>query len=347
MKKIMIVATLTMLPSLAMLPGLAFAETIVGLTQMPIVAKHRANPIDTAIWYPGSGGTSISFGENPVFEGTAVNENASVEASKFPVILMSHGLGGNYRTLGWLSAGLAQHGAIVIAVNHPDSTTGDVDLRKALDYGSRVDDLEAALASIASDPAFANHIDLSRIYAAGFSFGGWTALSMGGLRGNLEAYAKHCATAGTASTHCNDMKKGGIDLPGLDATLWNASYKDMRIQAVAAIDPAFTWGLEKDEAKDLAKNVLLIGLGEGEDRLYETDLSPRGSGFAGKVSGMSVTTIAPASHFTALLVCKPAGEPILAEEHDDPVCTDPKGTNRKVVHDKIINEMAKHFDLKP
>jgi predicted dienelactone hydrolase len=339
MKKIIIAAALTMLPSFA------FAENIVGLTQMPIAAKHHANPIDTAIWYPGSGGTSISFGENPVFEGTAVNENATVGSGKFPVILMSHGLGGNYRTLGWLSAGLAQHGAIVIAVNHPNSTTGDVDLKKGLDYGTRVDDLEAALASLATDPAFAGHIDLSRIYAAGFSFGGWTALSMGGLHGNLEAYAQHCDTAGTASTHCNDIKKGGIDLRSLDATRWNASYKDIRIQAVAVIDPAFTWGLAKDETKELVKNVLLIGLGEGEDRLYETDLTPRGSGFAGKVEGMKVTTIAPASHFTALLVCKPAGAPILAEEQDDPVCTDPKGTDRKAVHNKIIGEMAKHFKL--
>jgi predicted dienelactone hydrolase len=252
---------------------------------------------------------------------------------------------GNVRSFGWLGVGLAEHGAIVIAVNHPNSTTGDSDLRLGLDHGTRVQDLEAALATLSADPAFADHVDLSRIYAAGFSYGGWTALSIGGLRGNLDAYAKHCEEAGIASTHCTDIKKGGVDLRSLDAGRWNASYKDARIRAVAAIDPALTWGLENSEAQDLVKDVLLIGLGEGGDRLYATNFSASGSGFEQKVEGIKIKMIVPATHFSALLVCKPAGEAILAEEKDDPVCTDPKGTDRKSVHDTIIAEVAKHFGL--
>ncbi len=339
MKKLLLAAALTVLPSIA------FAADMTGLKLMPVAATHHAKPIEAAVWYPGSGGKSLLFGENPVFQGIAVQEGADVASGRYPVVLLSHGLGGNYRTLGWLGAGLAEHGAIVIAVNHPNSTTRDFDLKSGLDHGTRVQDLEAALASVSSTPAFADHIDQSRIYAAGFSYGGWTALSMGGLRGNLAAYAKHCEESGTTSTHCNDIKKGGVDLRSLDAARWNASYKDMRIRAVAAIDPALTWGLDKTETQDLVKNVLLIGLGEGGDRLFETNFGASGSGFEQKVAGMKVKTVAPATHFSALLVCKPAGEAILAIEKDDPVCTDPKGTDRKSVHDKIISEVAKYFSL--
>ena len=103
--------------------------------------------------------------------------------------------------------------------------------------------------------------------------------------------------------------------------------------------------MEKTEAQDLVKDVLLIGLGEGGDRLYATNFSASGSGFEQKVEGVKVKTIAPATHFSALLVCKPAGEAILAIEKDDPVCSDPKGTDRKTVHDTIIAEVAKHFSL--
>ena len=38
-------------------------------------------------------------------------------------------------------------------------------------------------------------------------------------------------------------------------------------------------------------------------------------------------------------------EEILKEEGDDPVCTDPKGTDRAAVHATIINEIAGELGL--
>ena len=63
----------------------------------------------------------------------------------FPVILASHGLGGNVGALGWLTAGLAEAGALVISVNHPNSTTRDFDLQEGLKHWTRTQDLRAAL----------------------------------------------------------------------------------------------------------------------------------------------------------------------------------------------------------
>ena len=37
-----------------------------------------------------------------------------------------------------------------------------------------------------------HRVDESRIVAVGFSYGGWTALSMGGATGNLAGYAAYC-----------------------------------------------------------------------------------------------------------------------------------------------------------
>ena len=92
--------------------------------------------------------------------------------------------------------------------------------------------------------------------------------------------------------------------------------------------------------------LLLIGLGTGEDRLYATDTSAEGSGFEALVPDAKVKLLAPANHFTAMPLCKPEGEALLAEEKDDPVCTDPAGGNRQAVHDEIIALIASHFGLK-
>jgi predicted dienelactone hydrolase len=339
MKKLILTA------ALAACATAANADEMPGLSQMTIEAPHHGRPMDAVIWYPASGGKPTVFGENPVFEGAPALEDAKIGSGRHPVVLLSHGLGGNIRTLGWLAAGLAKHGAVVIAVNHPNSTTRDFDLLKGLDHWTRAQDLTAALESISSNSAFAGNIDTARVYAAGFSYGGWTALSLGGLRGNLGAYAKHCTKEGAASTHCRDIAKGGVDLNSLDAARWNASYKDIRVKAVAVIDPALTWGLGVAETKDISSNVLLIGLGAGKDRLFATDFSATGSGFEKKAGDAKVRNVAPASHFAALSVCKPDGEAILAEEKDDPVCTDAKGADRKAVHEEIIAGMAAHFGL--
>lgn len=323
--------------------AVASADTGVNLFSIP--AAHHGCDIDMAVFYPSEGGTSRPFGENAVFYGVPVHDYAKLVPGKYPVILLSHGWGGNFMRMGWLSAGLVAKGAIVVAVNHPNSTTGDTDNKNALNHWTRAQDLSAALDAVLKDPQFAASIDASRIYATGFSYGGWTALSLGGLKGQAEGYALYCKAAGEGSTHCRDLMKAGIDISKLDQDKWRASYKDKRIAAVAAIDPALTWGLEASDTNDLDVPTLLIGLGDGTDRLSATNTSLTGSNFEALFPSARVEHIVPATHFTALGLCKPAGAAILEDEKDDPVCTDPAGTDRKAVTRRIIALITKHFKL--
>ncbi len=107
-----------------------------------------------------------------------------------------------------------------------------------------------------------------------------------------------------------------------------------------AIDPGLLYGLQPSNVAGLVDNVLLIGLGEGQDRLLATDFSSEGNGFAALLPNATVHDIAPANHFTTFLSCKPMGAEMLAEEGDDPVCTDPAGTDRDAVHAQVIEQMA-------
>jgi predicted dienelactone hydrolase len=321
----------------------AYADT--GLQLFSIPVAHHSRDMDVAILYPSEGGVSRPFGENAVFYGVPVHDYATPLPGKYPVILLSHGWGGNFARMGWLSAGLVAKGAIVVAVNHPNSTTGDTNNMNALNHWTRAQDLSAALDLVLKDPKIASSIDSNRIYAAGFSYGGWTALSLAGLKGERDGLDNFCKEGTQISSHCADILKAGIIISELDAEKWNASYKDWRVKAVAAIDPALTMGLNHSDTALLNVPVLLIGLGTGESRLVATDTSASGSNFEALFPAARVEQIAPATHFTALGLCKPKGAAILEEEKDDPVCTDPVGTDRKLVQNKIIAAIATHFDL--
>ena len=317
-----------------------------GFRSFAIPAEHHGREMSGALWYPSAGGgEAVAVGENGVFRGTGVLDGARMAEGPFPVILASHGLGSHVGALGWLTAGLAEAGALVISVNHPNSTRGDFDLQEGLKHWTRTEDLRAALAWLAAQPEVAPHADFSRIYAVGFSAGGWTALSLGGVRADLEGYAAYCETAPPSPWQCADLTRRGADLEAYSSTQWNAGRKDDRIRAVAAIDPALTYGLGQAHARDLLPRVLLIGLGTAETRLRATDFSEMGSGFAALLPGAEIETMAPAAHFSALLPCKPGGPAILATEGDEPVCDDPPGTNRAALHKRIVARIAAFLGL--
>jgi predicted dienelactone hydrolase len=74
-------------------------------------------------------------------------------------------------------------------------------------------------------------------------------------------------------------------------------------------------------------------------------VTAKGSNLVALLPNARLEIMSPATHFTAMPICKPAGEAILAAEKDDPVCTDPAGGNRQAVHDEIIMLIAEHFGL--
>jgi predicted dienelactone hydrolase len=323
----------------------ALGDEVPGMTILNIPAAHHGRDLKMSVMYPAEGGTETMIGENPVFYGTPVRTDATPSPGKHPLILLSHGWGGNFTKMAWLSAALAAKGAVVVAVNHPNSSTGDIQYQSALNHWTRAQDLTTALDDVLKDPKLAPTIDPARIYAVGYSYGGWTALSIAGLKGRREGFAQYCEAAGSGSDFCRELKSAGVDVSAIDAGKYEASYKDKRISSVAAIDPGLTWGLEARDVTGLDVPVLLIGLGQGSDRLDATNTSATGSGFEALVPAARVEHIAPAIHFSALGICKPAGEALLLQEKDQAVCTDPPGTNRKAVLARIIELLAQHFHL--
>lgn len=325
----------------------AFADQTPGLTERQVLAPHHGRKMNMAVWYPATSGQIERFGENPVFQGGDVLRNAPPSPGKHPIVLLSHGMGGSYLSLNWLASGLVAKGAIVISVNHPNGWFRDRQMDKMFDHWTRVQDLQVALDMVLADSAFSATVDPDRIYATGFSFGGWTALSIGGVTADPLGSMAYCEAAGPRSHNCTDLKFHGVDPAKLDPARWSASYKDVRIKAVVSLDPGLTWKLDKDDVRDIDQsNLMVIGLGNETERHYATDTTIHGSGFDALVPNARIEVISPSTHFTAMPICTAKGVAILEAEKDDPVCTDPVGTDRKAVHDRIISLMAEHFNLR-
>ncbi len=88
--------------------GAAQAADAAGLKILTIPVAHHNRAMKASVMYPANDGADSIFGENPVFFGTPVRENATLEPGKHPVILFSHGWGGNYTRMGWLTAGFGR-----------------------------------------------------------------------------------------------------------------------------------------------------------------------------------------------------------------------------------------------
>jgi len=313
------------------------ADTLPGYDRFDVDAEHRSRPVAASVWYPAAASTyRAPIGSGPIFEPVSAYMGPAVAQGEYPIVLLSHGSGGNADALGWVSSELVARGAIVLAVNHPGSTSGDSSPRRSVDLAARAADLSAALDAFLANPAFRDHVQADRIGVVGFSLGGTTALGLAGLRFDGAAQDARCAI-GPDAADCGFFLRGGVvfaDEPG-----FSADARDERIARVVAIDPGFGGSVIAESLDDVSVSTTLVNLGEA-DRLPAVDVSHAGNGLAVRLPEVTYEVVSPASHFTFLAPCQPGAVEILEEEGDDPICTDPAGVDRRAVHAELVEIIA-------
>ena len=163
------------------------------------------------------------------------------------------------------------------------------------------------------------------------------------MTGNLDGIVSSCTAQIATMEACDVLLSDRVGMQRQDQGLWNARYADPRVSSVVAIDPGFVWGLEAADVAGLVPDTVLIGLGDPETQMSATDVTE--SGLVTLIADARVLQLAPAFHFTAMPLCQPEGAAILEAEQDDPVCTDPPGTDRQAVHALIVDTIAKGLGL--
>lgn len=291
----------------------------------------RAAPVRLHIWYPTDSKAAAQLvGQNGLFYGSSMRRNVTPLAKPLPVVVFSHGSGGNAERLGWLAGYLAHLGMIVAAPDHPGTTSGDSEPAQTPLIWQRTDDLTAALDLLQNAPPGGLQPDMSRVAVLGFSLGGYTALGLAGVRVTRAAFIDHCK-ADPAAVDCAWMVAAGVDFNAIDATRYDASHADARVKAVVAVDPALVDAVDRGSLAGLSVPFLLINLGDAASLPSGMTASVIAAGLPDAQYKM----IAGSAHFSFLSECSTLGKIIIGLTGEDNICSDWGLRDRVVIQGEL------------
>ena len=305
------------------------AAADVGHLETSIEVDHRDVPLPLHLWYPAQPGTPAeAVGRNAMFVGAVAHPGAEPLGEPAPVVLMSHGSGGNAAGLGWIAGALAERGMIVAAPNHPGTTSGDSEPERTVMPWERAWDMIALLDHLGRDPPDGLVPDTGRVASLGFSLGGHTALRLLGAQPSKDAFIAYCE--GDDAPDCRWLREGGVDLTRIEAALYEGPDRDPRVDAAVAVDPALARATAPESLEAIEAPVLLVSLG-AEGTLPEVfDLAE----IEDALPDARRHFVEGAVHFSFLGECRRLGKIVIGALEDDPICEDP-GRPRAEIHAEI------------
>lgn len=315
-----------------------------------ISGSDSPRPLETLVWYPAKAGTKETSHNVAIFHTGiyAVNAPFAEGNTKYPLILLSHGTGGSAYSLAWFAEALARKGYIVAALNHHGNTGAEP---KYLTQGfilwwERPQDIKVVLDKILEDETLKDKINTDRIGVAGFSLGGYTALSTVGARLAISGWASDPEKWANspfgrlppeASFSMEDAKK----LIGTDSTVIESikhaddSYLDPRIKVAFVMAPPLGPLLDQKSLKSIAVPVKIL-VGSRDDQAIPKD---NAIPIANLIPGAMLEVLEGAGHYTFLCEGTFKGKLVdrthLVDEH---------GVNRTEIHDHVGAEASAFFD---
>lgn len=317
-------------------------DGIVGITYSKAFAPIRDRNVDFHIWYPARpGGRRVTVGGNGVFRGTPAGRNAPYADGSFPMVLISHGAGGNAGQFGWIASALAEEGYVVVLPNHPGSTSGNASAQDAVRVWERPADISAVIDEIEANPQDYAFIDSSRIATLGFSAGGYTAMAVSGAQVDVDALQGFCDNGSHGMSDCSFLARAGVNLHEIDLSLASQNLRDPRIKAAVIIDPGIVETLTSSSLARINIPMMIVNLGDEET-------IPVGvyAKTAAEIIPTAQYVIVPdAIHFSFLAECKPKGAAILANEGEpDPLCSDAGGRDRSAIHNELEGLISSYLN---
>ncbi|MEQ8708904.1 MAG: alpha/beta hydrolase [Rhodospirillales bacterium] len=304
-------------------------------------------PLAWTAWYPAEvsqtrlrdddGKPGTSFFIDP---GAVRNAPLADASPTWPVVMLSHGTGGTMSGLGWLGVRLASAGYVVIGVDHHGNTASEPYRAEGfLSWWERPRDLSLLLDFHLGEGPFAGRLDQYHIYAAGFSLGGYTVLSLLGAITDMSLFASWMKQV-------PGMTVNPREFPGLAEELvpllernsvfrasWgrqSQSFLDERIRAGLLCAPAPpVRGFTIDSLASIRRPVAITVGGNDQEAPAEIcsgwlhDHLPNSS-----LKRLEST----AGHFVFLCECTELGKTEAAD-----ICLDASGVDRRAIHDRTAS----------
>lgn len=308
----------------------------VGIASRVLVDQARDRELATTIWYPAVAGTVEHDIEwDGIFLGSgAWNAAPRATPRRWPVVLLSHGSGGDASNLAWLAEALASHGYLAIAMDHPGDRFGDTSVEGRFAAWRRARDVSFVLDALLQDRTFGPRIDRGRIAAAGHSSGAYTVLALAGLRLQPSAYLTYCS-ARQPGPDC----KLFVDLrPDRIADLAEAgkSRRDRRIRAVLALAPVLGPAAIPASLRGITVPVTIVGSTTDEIVPFEINAAR----YQRFIPRARLVKVPDADHFVFMPTCTLPGRLVAAQ-----VCVDRNpAVDRAAVHAQVADLALGFFD---
>ena len=302
--------------SLAAMPAHA-----AGFRFIEVPADADGPALNGAIWYPCSEPPrAIDLG-NIAISGV---RDCPIRGDKLPLVVISHGRGGNFIGHHDMAQTLADAGFVTAAINHPGSTTLDTshigDLSALVERPTDIKRLIDFL--LGASPAGSN-IDPQRIGFFGFSMGGYTGLVVIGA--NPDWAIPLCLRSAAAAT-CEQILRREFRVQPLP--------HDPRIKAAVIADP-FSSFFAADSFASVEVPVQLWASEQGGDGVTPDSVAAVNSSLPAK---HEYHVVPNSAHFAFLPPCPP----VLANNRPE-LCTDAPGFDRAAFHKQFNADVLAFF----
>ena len=240
-------------------------EFNIGQTTLLLNDLSRKRPLKTEIWYPTRDTTKLNITTEYPFKLPPTSKDAEIVSEQFPLILLSHGTGGNRISLMWLACELASNGYIVAAVDHWGNTLDNKIPENFVKVWDRPLDISYVLDKILDNSKLKPNIDTTKIGMIGFSLGGYTTIALAG--GNLDYnLLQDFSKTKEGQKEFNLPELGNIsklittEIINSGNKYYN-KLKDKRISVFIAMSPAIGQGFMKEsQFENFNSPILIIGV---------------------------------------------------------------------------------------
>jgi len=296
-----------------------------GIATIRFYDTNRQRPLITEVWYPVEDGIAAE----PVSGfwvrcPEARNAPLKVASSKYPLIVMSHGNGGDRMNGAWLAEILAANGYIVAAMDHHGNTWNNKIAECFVKIWERPQDVSFVIDQLIQNPSFGPHIDKAKIGFIGYSLGGQTGLWIAG--GHVGPFDKPSIQEIPDDQFPNIVSQEVID--SIDFSPAHDSYQDCRISAMFLMAPALGHLFDINSLQSIQMPVYIVA-SEGDSVV---PIENNAKMLASKIK-KAVCTFIPgaANHYVFLNEVSKGGRLML----DRSIAIDPPSVDRKKIHEEV------------
>jgi predicted dienelactone hydrolase len=305
-----------------------------GITTIHFYDESRDRPLITEVWYPIDDHVQAENVQGLWLRCPEARDAPLKKSSKkYPLIVMSHGNGGDRTNNSWIAEILAANGYIVASVDHHGNTWNNKMAENFIKIWERPTDVSFIVDQLLKHENFGSNINHKKIGFIGYSLGGHTGIWIAG--GQINDFNRDIV-ATIPKDHLPDTVNDDV-LNSIDYSPAAKSYKDARISAVFVMAPALGYLFDPISLQQISIPVHIVA--SESDNI--TPIAQSAKILAGKIK-KAVFTLIPgsANHYVYLNEVTRGGKMML----DKRIAIDPPGINRSQIHEDIGHSAVKFFN---